>query len=319
MISSIYVVLFLVCFHALVAEHIYRIKMENLNPEGIEYHPKTGILLGSFGLGGVFKFKENNGQVSVDRFSDQMVEGRGTVGLAVDKKEMRCWVCYIDAPTALGPTGPATTGVYIIDLNNGRMIKEYPMQSMKTPGLNMFINDVTLDSQGVAYVSDSFGGQILRADPASNTSSVFVRSDLFFTDGFGLNGLVYHPNNYLLTIVYNTGMLFRVDLETKLVQKVEIMDFNGTSADEMLQGGDGLYFWGRKRLVVVSGLTSWRLVELRSFDDWKTARFTRVAPLEAGATTVRVVGNKTPYVSHGNFTVSPNEYFAVTKAQLEQI
>jgi hypothetical protein len=90
-------------------------------------------------------------------------------------------------------------------------------------------------------------------------SATFVQRTGSLNNFVGLNGIVYHPNGYLLVVHTSGGNLFKVDPVT---ESVRLVDVRGS-----LKQGDGLELLSPTRLAV-AGMPN-RLVE--SSDDWETA------------------------------------------------
>lgn len=129
-----------------------------------------------------------------------------------------------------------------------------------------FADDVAVDPEGNAYVTDAKASKIWQLGVHGEILSV-IRSPLFtpkqwYKGLVGLNGIVYHPNGYLLVVHTFFGNLFKVEIQkggdVKLVKIV---------AGSLLFG-DGLELLSPTQLVV-AGNPSGRLVE--SSDDWQTA------------------------------------------------
>lgn len=123
-----------------------------------------------------------------------------------------------------------------------------------------------MDAEGNAYVTDAKGSKIWKVGAAGEFLAT-IRSPLFaakewYKNLVGLNGIVYHPNGYLIVIHTFSGNLFKVESgngnhEVKLIEMV----------GESLLFGDGLELLSPTKLVVAGNPS--RLVE--SSDDWKTA------------------------------------------------
>lgn len=129
------------------------------------------------------------------------------------------------------------------------------------PGVNHFANDLALDPSGKVYVTDSFAPVIYQVD-SNGQPSILVRDDVRFSSpGFGLNGIVYHPNGYLIVANAGAGKLFKVDLA------------NGNAVSEVggisSLPGDGLTLVGTTDLYVVTGGS--RVAQVRSTDNFATA------------------------------------------------
>ncbi|CAL9237279.1 unnamed protein product [Arabidopsis halleri] len=135
-----------------------------------------------------------------------------------------------------------------------------------------YADDVAVDAQGSAYVSDAKGGKIWIVDV--NGKLVYtIRSPLFtpprwYNNFVSLNGIVYHPDGFLIVIHTFSGFLFKIDVTNgDISSKVTLIDVSGGS----LRFGDGLEFLSPTK-IVVAGSPSSKLVE--SSDGWRTASVT---------------------------------------------
>ncbi|EOA27455.1 hypothetical protein CARUB_v10023593mg [Capsella rubella] len=135
-----------------------------------------------------------------------------------------------------------------------------------------YAHDVAVDTQGNAYVTDAKGGKIWLLDVNGKLVSI-IRSPLFippawFNNFVSLNGIVYHPDAFLLVIHTFSGFLFKIDVtNADITTKVTVVDVSGGS----LRFGDGLEFLSPTK-IVVAGSPSSKLVE--SSDGWRTASVT---------------------------------------------
>lgn len=137
---------------------------------------------------------------------------------------------------------------------------------MCTDGEKAFADDVAVDTEGKAYVTDTKGNQIWKVGVNgellySIKSPLFVPKEWYY-NLIGLNGIVYHPNGYLLVVHTLSGNLFKVEIGNG--DEVKPVKIIGSS----LMFGDGLDLLSPTKLVVAG--TTIRLVE--STDDWETAR-----------------------------------------------
>ncbi len=124
-------------------------------------------------------------------------------------------------------------------------------------------NDLAVDAAGNVYITDSFSPVVYRVD-TKGQASVFAQSDLFKGEGFNLNGIVAHPDGYLLVNKYNSGEIFRISTRNGA-------DIQRVNLPEAVKGADGLLLRGKDRLVVVQNAGNDQVVELVSKDGWKTA------------------------------------------------
>lgn len=156
-----------------------------------------------------------------------------------------------------------------------------------------FADDVAVDDDGNAYVTDTKANKIWKVGLNGELLSI-IRSNIFvprkewYRNFVGLNGIVYHPNGYLLIIHTAGGYLFKVYTKTEEVRVVRV-------AGSLLLG-DGLELLTPTKLVV-AGTPSARILE--SFDDWNTATVTEryIGPLHRIATSVTTKEGKV-YINH---------------------
>lgn len=123
-----------------------------------------------------------------------------------------------------------------------------------------------MDAEGYIYVTDAKASKIWKVSPEGELLSI-IRDPLFTPKEWykalvGLNGIVYHPDGYLIVIHTFTGNLFKIDLANR--NPVKLINVVGGP----LLFGDGLELVSPTKLVV-AGNPSGRLVE--SSDGWKSA------------------------------------------------
>jgi len=192
-----------------------------------------------------------------------------TVGLLVDDERNMLWVTNSD-PGAGERTNAATqgklAGVATYDATTGKRLAYYDLGHL-SEGTH-FANDLALDDDGNAYVTDSFAPIIYRISKAGQ-ASIFAQSPLFKeAAGFNLNGIAYHRDGYLLVGKYNSGDLFRVSIaDPAKIERVKL--------DQPLKGADGFNLVDAEHLVVVLNLGADKTVELVSTDGWTSAKVTR--------------------------------------------
>jgi len=170
-------------------------------------------------------------------------------------------------------------------------------------GQSRFANDLTIDAQGNAYLTDSMGSQIWQVTP-EGIASTFVndsRFDLDPTVGFGLNGIEYHPKGYLLVGKMGTSVsaaLFKVGIQDRIVNQVKLRGD--------ISGADGIIFKpNNSNILYVVGDTY--VYEVESTDDWSSATVTKttVPSTCITPTTATFVGSQL-FVNCGNqFGVGP--------------
>lgn len=208
-----------------------------------------------------------------------------TFGIRVDDVRNRVWAAVNDLGIS-EKSSPATqgklAGVAVFDSKAGTRVGYYDLASVGPGARNA--NDIALDPAGNAYVTDSFAQLIYRID-AGGKLTVFADSPLFKTgEGFGLNGIVYHPDKYLLVSASNSGDIFRVSLS-------EPMKIDKVTLPERFRGIDGINLIDPTHLVAAVNAGETGIVEFASDDGWTTAKVIAKRPaLSSFASAVSIVG-----------------------------
>jgi sugar lactone lactonase YvrE len=264
--------------HAAVAGDI-TFSASQVYPESITWSAKQHVfMVGSVTHGTV-------GKISVDgQYTPFITDKRlvSTLGLLVDDRRNVLWVTNSD-PGVGENTDTATVGklaaVATYDATTGKP-RDYFDLSKIDPGAHL-ANDLVLDAQGNAYVTDSFAPVIYRIDTHGH-ASVFAQDARFKTgEGFNLNGIAMHRNGYLIVGNYNSGELFRIDIhDPSKIDRVAL--------PEALKGADGFNLIDDQHLIVVQNNGVDRTVELMSTDDWRTAKIVRTLKSEESMPTSAV-------------------------------
>ena len=143
--------------------------------------------------------------------------------------------------------GRRTGHVFAYDLASGRLIAR-----RTAPGTGRtLVNDLTFTG-GAGYVTDSYRplvyrlpvdgetGEIGELEPWLDLRGTLVPSG----SGFGLNGIsASDDGRHLLSVHFDTGRLFRIDVRTREVREVDL-------GGDLLRTGDGLLLEGRTLLAV---------------------------------------------------------------------
>lgn len=125
-----------------------------------------------------------------------------------------------------------------------------------------FADDVAVDEQGNAYVTDAKASQIWKVDVNGKLVNT-ITSPLFTPPGWynnlvALNGIVYHPDGFLIAIHTFSGYLYKIDLTNGDVSnQVTVIDVSGGT----LRFGDGLELLSPTK-IVVAGKSLTSLVKL---------------------------------------------------------
>ncbi|KAL8191975.1 hypothetical protein R6Q57_028096 [Mikania cordata] len=211
--------------------------------------------------------------------------GNGTCGVFIDRPRNRVIAVFADV------FGNTYSAVAAYDLDSWKRL--FFTQLSTSGGAKSFADDATVDSEGNAYVTDAKGTQIWKVGVDGQLLSV-IKSPLFhakewYNDLVTLNGIVYHPNGYLLVAHTITGNLFKVEIKND--NKVTLVNL-----DNRLTVADGLELLSPTKLVV-AGANGVKLVE--STDNWLTGSVVgRSSVLTHRIATAATVKDGKVYVNH---------------------
>jgi sugar lactone lactonase YvrE len=232
------------------------------------------FLVGSVRNGGIYSVTAGG---AVERLVDDE-RLCSVLGIAVDAQRKRIVAVTSDlgvstSPSAAGPRKLAALASY--DLDSGRPLHYVDLAHVGPAGPHL-LNGLALDSLGNAYVTDSFSPIVYKVD-ATGQASILLSDQRFEGQGINLNGVVVHPDGYLLLVKKSDGSLFKLSLkEPGTLSRVVI--------DESFRGGDGLLLTERGELVLianeVSGAIANAAYAIKSNDHWVTATVQQKAPLD---------------------------------------
>ncbi|WP_316795369.1 gluconolaconase [Pedobacter agri] len=262
-----YITLSIVCIATIAAavpEPSPRIEFDALEsyPEGIAFDPAANVYyVSSARLGNIGKVNAQ-GNYSILHGDTTL---KSTYGLKIHPDGKILYACVSDANYSKY-TSPSTrmkmARLIAIDISSGKKISDVDLSGL-LPGKH-FANDIAFDSQKNSYVTDSYAGAIYKITPGG-IASVFAKDENFKTEGVGLNGIVYHPDGYLIVDNSAKGQLFKVMLNNpKVVSKIAI--------DQYFLGADGLLLNDKNNLTMVVNGGSDKIYKLTSGDNWATAK-----------------------------------------------
>jgi hypothetical protein len=161
-------------------------------------------------------------------------DGNGSIGrISLDGKVTQAeWVVGgLDAPKGMGLHKGLLyvadlTKVTVIDVKTGKVVR-----NIEAPGAGM-LNDITVDAQGVVYVSDSGKPKVYRI--TNNQIEVWLeKPELQKPNGL----LAYQDKLYLVDMT--TGIFYEVDKKTKALKKIAAG----------LAGADGIVPYGKDFII----------------------------------------------------------------------
>lgn len=285
-----------------------------LYPEGVDWDAKNKrFLVTSIRKGEIGSVKDD-GTYWVFAKDPRMVS---SVGIKIDAARDRVLVCNAD-PGAAEKSGKNTTGklagLAAFSLSTGKLIKYIDLAKDIAGG--HFCNDLTIDKDGTAYITDSFSPIIYRVDARYN-ASVLVNNKAFSGKSFNLNGIVV-KDNYLLVVKMNSGQLFKIPVDNPTA-------FNEVELKNPIYGADGLSWGPDGSLIVIANNNAYvgatpptatnKVIKLNSSDNWSSAYVTGQADTGDVFATTGTIRDGQFYVIHAMLHVLFNPE---TKKQLEQ-
>lgn len=164
---------------------------------------------------------------------------------------------------------------------------------------------------GTAYVTDSINGAIYRVQP-DGQASILVRDDRLMPvgNGNGANGIVLHPDGFLLVAHSSGRALYRIPLDHP-------EQLSQVTVNEPIGALDGLLLDGPGLLHGIDNTSANRVVDLRSNDGWKSATITQSRPWSDKAPTTMARGDCGIYVLSGRldllFAGTPSNEFLLRR------
>ena len=161
-------------------------------------------------------------------------DGNGSVGrvsMNGEVKEVEWVVGGMDSPKGLGLSKGL---LYVADLTKVVVIDTKTAKVVRTIKVNDagMLNDITVDAQGVVYVSDSDKKRVYRLN--NNQAEVWLEKDHFQKP----NGLLAHQNKFYM-VDMNAGIFYEVNKNTKELRQI---------ADGLV-GGDGIIPYGNDFII----------------------------------------------------------------------
>lgn len=293
-----------------------------LYPEGLDWDSTNKRFMVTSIREGVVGTVKDDGTYTVFAQDPRMVSA---VGIRIDAGRDRVLVCNAD-PGASKFSSPKTTGklaaLAVFQLSTGKLIKYINLAE----GLegSHFCNDIAIDKDGTAYITDSFSTIIYKVTSEYKVS-VLINDKRFSGKAFNLNGIVI-KDNFLLVDKFNEGILFKIPLD-----KPEA--FTQVKIDEKFDGADGLLWAPDGSLVLIAndsghggfvpGATTNKTVKLTSSDNWASAEVVKTADTGDVFATTGVVRDGEIYVVYAMLHVLFNpktekhiEEFKIVKQKL---
>lgn len=274
----------------------YNFASEGLIPEGIDFDKACRcFIVSSVGTGKVGQVSLNNTYKLLADDPDMI----NSIGVYVDAPRNRLLVAISDSgrgPRSTAKTKRKIAKLGIFDLKSGQKKQIIDLGFLRKEGPH-FANDIAVDKAGNIYVTDSMAGLIYKVDKWGKPSVFSQHSFLKIPAGqHGPNGIVYHPNEYLLIANSMTGEIIKISTKNpNRVSKVQLKV-------KLPPKPDGLEWMPDGKLAVVINKTA-KVYVLSTEDDWLNAKVEAIASVKNKMPTTGVSLGSYFYVIHSGFNL----------------
>src|SRR5712672_1897255 len=215
-------------------------------PESITSTSDGALFVGRLGDGGIVCVNPRKAESTV--FIQPGASGsRSILGVFADEATSTLWACSNDLSALGGSAAGSDTwsALKSFDLNTGDA-----KHSFSLPGSHAFCNDITVDSTGSVYVTDSANPTILKLSQGATTFEVFAQDPAFSPPqgGFALDGIAFGSDGNLYVTTYTAGELVRVDVKDGRTGRITTL-----SSPYHLKFPDALRTLGNNRFLLIEG------------------------------------------------------------------
>lgn len=246
-----------------------------LLPEGVAWDAVAGrFLVGSLSSGVIHAIDDDGTMTALIEDADFV----STAGIHI--ADGKLYITNSSIVVFGNPDASGLAALAVYDLESGERISYTDLSGVFDGQGSSFANDVTVDDAGNAYVTNSFQPVIYKVTPEGE-GSVFLESELFSNTNFGLNGIEYHPDGYLLAAVTGAHTLVKVPLDDPTAAAVVIVT-EPVGIDGMALGTAGILY------AVNAGEQSQgqEVVAIASRDGWLSAEIVARVQTDGNATTL---------------------------------
>lgn len=169
-------------------------------PESITSTPDGTIYTSSVGTGQIYRAP--HGKKEATAWSKKMPHGpQSILGVYAVPGTGTLWACYSDWSFVVGNKGKAAI-LRAFDIKSGTVKHSYKLPPKS------FCNDITKMSNGTVYVSDTYGGRIMRLKKGA------TKLETWFQDPRlkGVDGITFSANGSLILNNVQTDKLFRLTI-----------------------------------------------------------------------------------------------------------
>jgi len=252
----------------------YVLSNQNLVPESGSFDETTrSFYVGSATEGSITRI-EADGSESIF-FEPPSGEQWRTLGMTVDVDARRLWVCAQE--TAPG----VRREIWVFDVDDQERDLALDLVALSEDAT---CNDIAVDGEGLAYVSDSENPWVYRADAALEQVVIWADDPLLAPEGaqFGGNGIAVTEDDawVLLSKTLTTAAPRFLRIERTSPANIMVV----TTTPNLEGFADGMSFLDGALYLAIGNPGG--IFKLQTDDQWLTATITRTAAV-AGTSTVR--------------------------------
>jgi sugar lactone lactonase YvrE len=283
------------------------------NPEGIEFDKTDNtFLLSSINAGAIIKVNQDG---TYKTFSSGESFPLSTAGIQIDYKRQRVLVAGFNGLELMDKdkNTKGSSFLRIYDLKTGKLQNTIHLSKFapkESPAY--FANDIAVDTNGNAYISDWYAGVIYKVDIHNKASLFWVN-----TTGIksGPNGLDYKDGNLLVSIltVNNKGLydnfgLVKIPLSHPDKATLVKIENDGYS------GFDGMVFKRNGNIIGISNNQKTPggnlLLELSSNNNWDSAKVINKKEITP-STTVALSKSENMFVINQDFSNNTKQTWSI--------
>lgn len=217
----------------------------SLHVEGIVIHENM------FYLGSIRhkKIVTVNEQGVVKDFTHEGSEGLTSVfALKVNAQSDILWACSSPMPEMKDYSALTSSAVFKYDLKTGRLVRKFLPENRT---LELILGDLTLNKKGEAFVADSKGNLIFKANEGTGKLEQFFSSD----DFWNIQGITFSDDDKYLFIADYIKGIFRLDMKTMRLTQLS------TAFDASVKSVDGLLFYGNTLIATQNSIVPARVTQ----------------------------------------------------------
>lgn len=232
---------------------------------------------------------------------------KSILGMVINKSTNQLLVCNSDpgfSEKTTGQSPPVLANVVAYDLTSGNEVANYDLSTLLPTGTPLLVNDIVLDDAGNAYITNSLAPVVFKISKEGEMS-VFISNDSWAPtpDSFGLNGIEYHEDGFLIVAQYNAGSIYKVPLD-------DPSNFSVITIDKGIHSVDGIRLIDNENLIWVSNVLDPStgidniIYLVKSTDNWISSKVTNDVVVGTGnefPTTIGLVDGN-PYVIYSHLT-----------------